>query len=272
MKTVFDDFSKVVITGGSSGIGKACVEGIFGLNPDITFCNLSRSEPKLDQPGISLVHFPCDLTQHESLQAVAKEVKRHCRKQSKPGKILLINNAGFGAYGFFPEPDLKRQTDMINLNIQACVYLTGKLLPMLKEYGGTIVNVASIAGFQATPYSSIYGASKAFLLSWSLAIGEELRPYGVHTLALCPGPTQTSFFSAAGFKERPLKKIGGQTPDAVFRALTRALARRKALTIPGWHNRLLVRLMGLLPKIWAVRIVGIVLRKLRLETVKNQST
>lgn len=269
MKTVFDPFSTVVITGASSGIGKACVQGIYTLNPRMAFCNLSRREPRFDQAGIRLVHFPCDLSQSKALAATTTALLDHCRQQTTSGGILLINNAGLGAYGHFPEPNLTQQTRMIDVNIRACVSLTGLLLPLLKERGGAIVNIASIAAFQPTPYLSVYGATKAFLLHWSLALGEELRPNRIRTLALCPGPTKTRFFAVAGFSEPPLESSGGETPEAVFQALSRALAKNKPLAVSGWRNRMLTALTGCLPKSLVARIAAMILRGLRLEAKRS---
>src|SRR5690606_15585938 len=110
-----------------------------------------------------------------------------------PGRILLINNAGFGFYGAFPEPDRSTLREMVAVNVGAVVDLTARLLPLLEARGGAIVTVASIAAFAPTAYMATYGASKAFLVNWSLALSEELRGRGVATLAVCPGPTATEF-------------------------------------------------------------------------------
>ena len=96
---------------------------------------------------------------------------------------------------------------MIDLNVRAVVQLTGRLLPLLKARGGAIVNVASTAAFQPTPWMATYGATKAFVLNWSLALNQDLRGTGVRVLVVCPGTTETEFFKRAGRGEAPPAKI-----------------------------------------------------------------
>lgn len=185
--------------------------------------------------------------------------------QEREGKILLVNNSGFGAYGVFPAPALEHNLDMIEVNVKAAVHLTGRLLPLLKERGGAIVNVASTAAFQPTPYMATYGATKAFLLHWSLALREELRETGVHVLAVCPGPTRTKFFRRAGFEAPVVSPQIGQTVEEVAEATLAALQREKPLVISGRLNKLMVALTSLLPKPWISRLSERVLRKYSLK-------
>ena len=124
--------------------------------------------------------------------------------QSPEGKILLINNSGFGDYGKFDQLDNDKQLNMLDLNIRAVVDLTQRLMPKLLERGGVVLNVASTAAFQPTPYLATYGATKAFVLNWSLAINEDLRGTGVRAIAVCPGPTRSNFFQRAGFETPPM--------------------------------------------------------------------
>jgi len=140
--------------------------------------------------------------------------------------------------------------------------LTHRLLPLLLDKGGVIVNIASIAGFQPTPILATYGASKSFVLDWTLALGEDLRNTGVKTLAVCPGPTSTAFFRNAGFGDSRLD-VPGQTADAVAGETLVALAKGKRLVITGWRNRWLVRLSRCVPLPLLTRISGSVLRRLR---------
>lgn len=182
--------------------------------------------------------------------------------QDHNGRILLINNSGFGAYGPFNELERERQTQLIDLNIRAMVDLTHRLLPLLLDKGGVIVNIASIAGFQPTPILATYGASKSFVLDWTLALGEDLRNTGVKTLVVCPGPTSTAFFRNAGFGDSRLD-VPGQTADAVAGETLVALAKGKRLVITGWRNRWLVRLSRCVPLPLLTRISGSVLRRLR---------
>src|SRR5260370_32950637 len=111
---------------------------------------------------------------------------------------FLINNAGFGSMGEFTKLDLERELNMIDLNIRSLVELTHRFLqPMRERKGGTIINVASTAGFQGVPFMATYAATKAFVLSFSEAVWEENRPYGIKVMALCPGVTQTGFCEAS---------------------------------------------------------------------------
>ena len=140
------------------------------------------------------------------------------------GGILLVNNSGFGLYGPFPEPAIGHQLEMVDLNVRAVLHLTGALLPALKARGGAIVTVASTAAFQPTPYLAAYGATKAFVLHWSLALNEELRGTGVRALAVCPGPRRPSSSGARAFEKGDRPRILGETSEQVALATLRALA------------------------------------------------
>ena len=118
------------------------------------------------------------------------------------GAIILINNSGFGDYGPMDLLDRDKQLNMMDLNMRAPVDLTLRLLPQLKERGGAVVNIASTAAFQPTPFMATYGSTKAFVLHWTLALTEDLKRTGVRVLAVCPGPTRSNFFRAAGLRVR----------------------------------------------------------------------
>ena len=262
-KQLFDDVETVIITGGSSGIGECFIRRIQMLKPGISFGNLSRTEPTISFVDSPIRHITCDLSDRQSLESAAKTAENWARERS--GKILLINNSGFGCYGAFPLPNLDEHLDMIEVNVKAPVHLTGLLLPLLRERGGFILNIASTAAFQPTPYMATYGASKAFLLHWSLSLGEDLKRDGVHVLAVCPGPTSTKFFSRAGFSEPVVSGRIGQTPDEVVDATFRALRAGKRVVVSGGLNKLLVSASSRLPKAAAARLSEIVLRRFRLE-------
>src|SRR5207244_895627 len=116
----------------------------------------------------------------------AGEVQACLAREAPTGRILLINNSGFGTFGRFPEAELAKQLEMIDVNTRAVVHLTGLLLPLLQARGGAIITICSTMSFQPTPYAATYGATKAFALHWSLALNEELRGSGVRALAVCP--------------------------------------------------------------------------------------
>lgn len=263
----------VVVTGGSSGIGSALIKAILDIKPAVTVCNLSRKKPAFFS-GESTAHYGVDLTDGASL-ALAGDWVRAKIREAGPGKVLLINNSGFGDYGSFVELDREKQLDMIDLNVRAVVDLTARLLPQLLERGGAVVNVASTAAFQATPQMATYGASKAFVLSWSLALHEELRGTGVHALAVCPGPTRSNFYKAAGFASPPgkggLNKWLDMTAEEVAERTLWALARGKAVVVTGWKNALIASLHRFVGKALCARVAGAAMNKLRLEQFREQS-
>jgi short-subunit dehydrogenase len=160
----------------------------------------------------------------------------------------LINNAGFGLTGRFAELDLGRQLEMIGLNVRALTELCHIALPPMLERGkGGILNVASTAAFQAGPYSAVYYASKAYVLSLSEALHEEAKGRGVHVSALCPGPTATEFFEVAGSPDGKLAKRATD-PKAVVAVGLAGLAKNKAIVIPGGANRAGAFASRLLPR------------------------
>ncbi len=214
---------------------------------------------------MKLRHYGCDLGERDGPERAFREVKAGLA----PGKVLLVNNSGFGSYGEFPEPELRRQLEMVDVNIRAVVALTGLFLPILRARGGAVVNVASTGAFQPTPYMATYGASKAFVLHWSLALERELAGTGVRVLASCPGPTATDFFRRAGFKERVVSPGLSQSSEQVAEATLRALAGRKSLCVCGWKNRFLVALASKLPKTWVAALSAVVLRRVRLAQLKQ---
>ncbi len=185
------------------------------------------------------------------------------------GRILLINNSGFGAYGHFPEPNLSHQLEMLDVNIRGLVQLTGLLLPLLRERGGAIVNVASTAAFQPTPYMAAYGASKAFVLHWSLALNEELRGSGVRALAVCPGPTATEFFRRAGLKQGSVADALSMSCEEVVDISLRALAAGRSQVVTGWKNKVGAFFGSKVPKPLAARVAAIVLARFRLKQVQR---
>jgi len=254
----------VVVTGGSSGIGKAFIEQLYLINPQIRFCNLSRSEPALSgHKSLSIKHIQCDLSDPEAVARAFPEVDAFLEAAAQGGELLIINNAGFGCYGPAQNLESARQLQMLDLNIRALVDLTSRLLPRLLQTGGVILDIASTAAFQPTPQLSAYGATKAFVLHWNLALGNDLKGTKVRTLCCCPGPTATNFFKAAGFDDSPLANFG-HTSEEVVKMTLRALAQRKRLVVCGSSNRLMTALgPRLLPKTWLTLVSGWVLRKVR---------
>jgi uncharacterized protein len=258
---VLTSFTSVVITGGSSGIGKSFIDLCAKLNPELVVCNLSRRAPHINFEELKLRHFPCDLGQPEEISRVVPELEIFLTRAAPTGRVLLINNSGIGTFGPFPEPNLSDTLRMVDVNVRAVLQFTGLLLPLLKVRGGLIVNVASTAAFLPVPYNAAYGATKAFVLHWSLALNEELRGSGVRTLAFCPGTTKTSFFERAGVKPVALAGRVSQTSEDVAGAMLRAIGGERAQAVSGFANRMMVAFCTKLPKPLAARLAGNVMAR-----------
>jgi short-subunit dehydrogenase len=167
----------------------------------------------------------------------------------------LVNNAGFGLVGRFAALPLERQREMVDLNIAALVELSHFVLPaMIARRQGGILNVASTAAFQAGPGMAVYFASKAFVLSFTEALHQEVRGSGVHVSALCPGPTATEFGEVAGASAR-FNRFAADAPGVVAAGL-KGLARNKAIVVPGAMNKLTSQSSRLLPRAALRRIVA----------------
>jgi uncharacterized protein len=254
------NLAAAVVTGGSSGLGEAFIRLLGRLGPALPVCNLSRRPPE-DKTGAAFHrpphHVPCDLADPAALARGADAVLAWLHA-APAGPVLLVNNAGVGAFGRFPGDDPARQLAVIDVNVRAVVDLTARLLPLLRARGGGILNVASVVAYQPTPYAAVYGASKAFLLSWSLALREELRGSGLRVVACCPGTTATGFFDAAGLGRLPGGAMGA---EAVARFALRAWARDRPHAVPGLHNLILTWAGSCLPRAAAARVAGLVLRR-----------
>ncbi|HXO21376.1 MAG TPA: SDR family oxidoreductase, partial [Thermoanaerobaculia bacterium] len=174
---------------------------------------------------------------------------------------VLVNNAGFATYGPFAETDLAAELKEMQLNVVALTHLTKLFLPaMLARRWGRILNVASTAAFQPGPLMAVYYATKAYVLSFSEAIAEELSGSGVTVTALCPGPTESGFQDRADMHDSKLF-AGKKIMDAatVARAAYDGLMAGKRIVIPGWRNRLLAESVRVTPR----RLVTAVVRKMQ---------
>lgn len=249
-----------VITGASSGIGAAFARKLAARGRNVLL--VARSEDKLITlcnelgrlSGIRAQYFALDLL----LPGAAAQLFEETQKRELVVD-MLVNNAGFGSMGDFVELDVARELQMIDLNVKSLVDLTYRFLkPMRDRRQGTIINVASTAGFQAVPYMATYAATKAFVLSFSEALWEENREHGVHVMALCPGVTETNFFTAAHMDRPPLRTI--ETPEEVVDTALRALGGRKSSVISGWTNWIQVEAERFLPRSLVIKIAGKALR------------
>src|SRR5438128_1652628 len=225
-----------LITGASSGIGEAFARALAARGHNLLL--VARSEDKLmtlcSELGrirsIHCQHVAMDLSKPESPGRLFEET------QTRELEIdLLINNAGFGSMGDFATLDLERELNMIDLNVRSLVELTHRFLQSMRERKrGSIINVASTAGFQGVPFMATYAATKAFVLSFSEALWEENRSYGITVMALCPGVTETGFFVASRM-QKPPARFSQSSEDVVETAL-RGLKRGQSSIISGWPN------------------------------------
>ena len=170
---------------------------------------------------------------------------------------VLVNNAGFGLIGRFAELDAKRLRQMIDLNIGTLNDLCRAVAPeMIKRKSGEILNVASTAAFQPGPNMAVYFATKAFVLSFTEALHEELKPHGVKVSCLCPGPTRTEFGDVAGFGGNGLfDRVAMQAPDVVKAGLA-GLEKNQAVVVPGLANKLTAASTRFAPRSIVRKIAG----------------
>jgi short-subunit dehydrogenase len=215
----------------------------------ITLCNeLGRSN------SIRAQYVALDLSLPESPARLFEEAEKRGLTID-----LLINNAGFGSFGDFAKADLARELNMIDLNVKSLVELTYRFLqPMRARKQGAIINVASTAAFQGVPFMTTYAATKAFVLSFSEALWEENRAFGIKVMALCPGVTETNFFEAARGEKPPAR--ASQTPEEVVDTALRGLARGKSHIISGWINRVMTESERLAPRSLVTRMAGRMMR------------
>jgi uncharacterized protein len=236
-----------IITGASSGIGKALTFEFAagGFNLLLIARNEARLREIADQCrerfGIETDIVPADLSCADSLpNLIALLGSKHQTYD------VLVNNAGFTVHGDFASTDIEENIRLVNLQLNAAVRLTRAVLPaMIKQRSGRILNVASVYSFAPVPLQSVYAACKAFLLSFSSAIQNELHGTGVTITVFSPGITQTEFRSRAGIAQK--RPESGMTAEAAARIAYAGTVRGKQIVVPGLLNRLFVFLSRVLP-------------------------
>jgi hypothetical protein len=251
-----------LITGASGGIGEAFARQLAALGKNLVV--VARSGDRLEavsaelaaRHGVQTQVIAADLARPDAAASVFAKTEHLGLKID-----LLVNNAGFGKAGDFTELPFDAQADMLRLNINTLMELTRLYLPaMRRRRCGGVINVASNAAFQPVPYMAVYGASKAFVLSFSEAVSEEVRQDGVIVMALCPGATATGFWKVAGLPEGGLGRV--DRPEKVVAVALRGFERRKLWAIPGVRYRLAAflssRLVPRRPTLW---ITGWVFRR-----------
>ncbi len=240
-----------LVTGASGGIGLDLCRLLAAQGHDLVL--VARSEGRLAEIGreLSTRHggrcevVAADLSRAEGVEAVVAAVERLGLAVD-----VLVNNAGFGLWGPFAQTDLAAEQEMIQLNVTSLTALTKRFLPgMLARKRGRILNVASTAAFQPGPLMAVYYATKAYVLSFSEALHNELSGTGVTVTALCPGPTSTNFEAAAKLGESNLfKMMRPMTSEAVARAGLDALMKGRRLVVPGLLFRFIAWASSLAPR------------------------
>ena len=239
-----------IITGASEGIGLELAR-IFAAKGHHTVL-VARRADRLDALAdeIASAGQPRSLVVTLDLGApgAAHELKAALEKDGLT-PTYLVNNAGFGHLGAFGPDNLGEQLAMVDLNIRVLTELTGLFLEPIKAQRGGILNVASIAGFLPGPGMAVYYASKAYVLSFTEALWQELRPAGVRVSALCPGPVVTGFQGRAGFSAAELKSMGPAVISAAETAQAGydGLMAGRRVVVPGRVNKALTTLMAWIP-------------------------
>src|SRR3954462_3005183 len=238
-----------LITGGLSGIGAALAH-VFAQNGNEVVL-AARRAPQLAEiaariraAGHRAPHIlPVDLHRRDSTEFIAQELSAR-----KLEPAYLINNAGYGLLGPAAKLDRHDQLAMIDLNCRTLTDLSLRWINSLARHRGGILNVASISGFIPGPGMSVYNASKAYVISFSVGLRRELQPNGIRVTALCPGPVPTEFQARAGITDIHYPRGFDRPAEDVAREGYKGLMRNRAIVVPGLHNKLVPWLPRFLPR------------------------
>ena len=242
-----------VITGASAGLGVEFARQLAKRGHRLVLA--ARRKERLDElaaelgnaraVAIDLSKFGAAAELMANVQAAGEQVE------------LLVNNAGFGLIGPFAELDAAREREMIDLNVGALTDLCRAVAPgMIARKSGGILNVGSTAAFQPGPKMAVYFATKAFVLSLTEALHEELKPHGIKVSCLCPGPTRTEFGEVAGFGGNSLFDRMAMRADEVVRQGLKGLDRNRAVVVTGWLNKVTAASTRFAPRPVARKIAG----------------
>jgi uncharacterized protein len=250
-----------LITGASSGIGEQFAYALAREHYALALAArredrlrvIAAKAQSLGAPATNV--FQCDLSQRSAPADLYGKVT-----SAGLPIDMLINNAGFGTRGRFDQLALERELEEIDLNVSALAALTHLFLPaMVAADRGTIINVASSAGFQPVPYMATYAATKSFVVSFSLALHQELKDTGVHVMALCPGVTRTEF-QAVAHTEGMMPSFMYMDAETVVAQALRAARKKRAVCINGAFNRFATEAQRVAPRGLVTRIAGMLFR------------
>ncbi len=248
----------VLVTGASSGIGLELAKFFAADKSNLVL--VARSTDALEKlaaelrgkHGIEANVVTADLSLPESPSKIFSEIKGRGITVD-----VLVNNAGFGLHGDFSEMPLKRQLEIVQVNIAALVDLSGLFLPgMIQRKRGGILNVGSVAGFLPGPHMAVYYASKAFVMSFSEALHEELRGTGVTVTNLCPGATESNFSQVARSHHTRITPATKMPTATVAQAGHQAFRHAACFTVPGVVNKILTLAPNVLPRAFVRRVIG----------------
>ena len=237
MYTARLQYDRIIITGASSGFGEAFAGTLAPHTAELVL--IARNEAALRQlaaaqekrhPGLHASVLPCDLADETSLNTLISRLD-----SLPPGRTLLINNAGAGDYGDFADGRWEKIRSLLRLNVESLTRLCHALIPVMKRNGGDIINLSSLGALLPIPDFAVYAATKAYVLSYSRALGEELRRRRIFVTAVCPGPVDTEFFGKAlnGKPMDPFKRLFmARTKYVVDRAFSDCL-KGKPVSVPG---------------------------------------
>lgn len=254
------DRETALITGASGGIGLELARVFAGHGFDLII--VARRESELEalaercrsEQGVQVHVLPMDLLVPDAAAKLVQQIE-----DSGLGVDVLVNNAGLMDMGGFAEIEVDRHERLLQLNVMVLTSLTRRLLPAMLERGrGRILNVASTSSFQPVPSMALYAASKAFVLSLSESLSEELKGTGVTVTALCPGITKTEMYDRASDEHASARSVPGfllSDVETVARDGYEACMAGRAVVVPGLPNQLLAGAVGFYPR-WIVRGIG----------------
>jgi uncharacterized protein len=246
-----------MVTGASSGIGKSFAEQLAARGTDLVL--VARNRSRLDElaeklrrdHGRDVSVIAADLEKPDELATVEKRLHEDARID------LLVNNAGYGVTGNFAEVPVGDSQGQIDCNVVALTRLSHAALTTMKpSRRGGIINIASGAAFLPTPQISVYCATKAYVVNFSLALNEECKAYGVNCLVVCPGFTRTEFQSRANYDTSSMPSFVWQTADDCVKESLAAYDKGETMLVPGMQNRLSMMFMNLVPRTWLAPLAG----------------
>jgi len=245
-----------LVTGASSGIGVEFARQLAAQGYDLCIVarradRLQELKERIESSSEATVHvMQTDLSSPEAIQSLATRLRDQGLNID-----CLVNNAGFGRQFYLQELSAAEWEKMIQVNCSALVALTRELLPgMIERKRGEILNVASVASFQAVATMTVYAASKAFVLSFSEGLRHEVKQHGINVSCLCPGATYSEFAQVAQTKHREAPSFAWMTPERVAQIGIRGMQKNRPVVVPGLLNKALIYGQSLFPR-WLVNAI-----------------